>query len=279
MKTLSGLQNPFTSGGFYLLVLMLGINLFFCLGGRFRRLIRIHNRVCLGSFILHLGLVLIMVGAINTTVGQYKQTYSVLPGDTISLAEFGKPLGLRIDSFTVDFADQYPEQYLTRVTVVEKGNELKEAAIAVNHPLSWKGIKTYQIGYGWVIKGELASKDRSRPVSIAAGELLELSRQPYLALKLDFFPDYHQSATGAFNASEYPHKPRAAFYAYSGTNSLDSGVLAPGQSVNIQGFRFHFIGYQRYTVLQSKVDPGIPWVYSGFAMLISGMILRYKLKW
>jgi cytochrome c biogenesis protein len=46
-------------------------------------------------------------------------------------------------------------------------------------------------------------------------------------------------------------------------------------STDINGVRLQVVDLVGSTGLQIKADPGIPWIYSGFALLMIGVIMSY----
>jgi cytochrome c biogenesis protein len=175
----------------------------------------------------------------------------------------------------IDFAGLEPQQYYTFVSILEKGAPNKEQVIAVNHPLSLAGTKIYQSSYGWAISGDLLSEKGKQQVLIRSGDLQKLRDKPLLLMKAEFFPDYLIEGHEPTTASELPLRPRAVIHVYSSTALLQSITLSPGQTMKIAGYSFRFKGFKRYTILNATSDPGLPWVWSGFTLLIGGLFIRY----
>lgn len=272
---LLGLNHPFSSWWFLICVLLLVVNLGFCTLKRLNRVLHFPGWHGWGSFFLHCGLILVVIGGMLSSVGKSEQIFAALPGQFIRFTSQGHSVAMLVNSFNIDFAGLEPQQYYTSVTIEEKGVPNKKQVIAVNHPLSLEGTKTYQSSYGWAISGDLLSEKGKQQVLICSGDLQKIRDNPILLMKAEFFPDYLLEDNESTTASELPRRPRALIHVYSSTKLLKTVNLAPGQTMNIAGYSFRFNGFKRYTILRTKSDPGLPWVWSGFTLLTGGLFIRY----
>lgn len=66
-------------------------------------------------------------------------------------------------------------------------------------------------------------------------------------------------------------------------NILKEGVIKVNKPLSFGGFNFYQYGYDvdlpEQTVLQVVRDPGLPWVYSGYFVLLAGMLISFKRIW
>lgn len=64
------------------------------------------------------------------------------------------------------------------------------------------------------------------------------------------------------------------------TKVLKEGIIEVNKPLRFEGFSFYQYGYAadlpNQTILQVVKDPGLPFVYGGFALLLIGMILSFK---
>lgn len=57
---------------------------------------------------------------------------------------------VKLDDFEVRYReDGMPESYTSRVRIVDEDHEVLSDEIRVNKPLSYQGVKLYQLGFGW----------------------------------------------------------------------------------------------------------------------------------
>lgn len=112
----------------------------------------------MGILLLHIGIILVIVGAgVYLVLGQ-SVMLKLAEGetaDTSKLFYVSKPFSIHLEKFKIEFnEDGSPSQYYSQVQISEgnetaEGNKMKaNAAISVNHPLNYAGIKAYQQSYG-----------------------------------------------------------------------------------------------------------------------------------
>ena len=69
----------------------------------------------------------------------------------------------------------------------------------------------------------------------------------------------------------------------NGKEVLKEGVIEVNRPLSFRGFSFYQYGYDadlpHQTILQVVKDPGLPVVYSGYFLLVAGMLLSFKRVW
>lgn len=284
---LLGLDRVYRSGWFILAGGLLFLNLLACTVRRtafaaqqFRgpgqsRLVRFTR---LGSPVLHAGLLVLAVGIFLGAVYGKSLSCRVPEGEAADLTPAGFPFDLRVDRFAVEYyPDFQPKQYRTELTVVENGQEVYGKTIAVNDPLHYRGVKVYQASYGWVLEGTIEEDGRVRPYRVFDRNGLTLDKAEEFLAKMYFFPDYAVREDGhPYLKTPLPANPKLVYLVFRGRDLIATGVLAPGEKVALrEGLVLNFTRYRYFTGLQVKRDPGLPFVWSGFGMVLLGLALRY----
>ncbi len=130
-----------------------------------------------GILLLHLGMTLILLGgAIDAARGQ-EHTIRLFSGDRVDISrmlDIKHPFALRLNEFRIDFnADRSPSQYVSEVTVLERGQEIKDVSISVNNPLNHEGVRAYQSSFGYLIKVQYTDQSGAeQTVRCTEGDLL-----------------------------------------------------------------------------------------------------------
>lgn len=270
-----GLDGLFSSPWFILPGLLFGLNLTACSFQRLRLLLARPSWKRAGSCALHFGIIMVIIGG-SVSFNDKQQVYvEAVAGEVKHLGEAGFPFDLKVLGFDIDyFPNMQPKQYRTRVQAVKEGSVQKEYEISVNHPFKYSGINIYQTGYGWVIGGEIKGPAGEELVTWREG-LHRLSDDPLLMVDLRFYPHYAYDRNCPVSLSQKPHNPRIVCSMYDSIHYLGHEVLAPGQSVSRQGYTFGFRNYSNYTGLEIKRDRGVPYVWTGFLLVMTGIMTRY----
>lgn len=282
-----GFHHVLSSFLMYVFGMLFAINLAACTWKRFRWAIACSkNKIRIdawGSPLLHVGLCLILVGSV-LSIGFGRQLYYEIPvGKTANVAGRSGVFELQVDDFAVDYYEDgiSPRQYRSKVTVIaEKGG--KKAAtpleIEVNAPAKYDGVTMIQQAYGWQTTVTLSTDKASRQVEIKDNEWVTLSGEGEDAISLGvaFYPDYAKVDGKPKLLSNQDKNPYILWVVAKGETPIASNVLALGESATIlESLRMTFDGYDYYTGLQVKYDPGIPVIFGGFFLVCIGLMMRY----
>lgn len=249
----AGFDRYFSSALFLLPALGLFVNLSACTLARFLGQLRRSQGRRFGPDVLHLGLLVLLVGAVLTFSGRQEGSVSLRPGDQVEL-----PGGylLRLLDFTyLKYEDGRPRDWISRVRVEKDGRAVEESFdIRVNQALSVGSIKIYQSSHGQ--EEQLALKD-------SRGTELLLARGERVALE------------GA----------AAVFMAVEGELAVVNWRDASGSSVRriragdrLGGYESGGMRLVSFTGLQAVSDPGYPVVAAGFVLLLAGLSMTFARK-
>ena len=107
------------------------------------------------ALVLHLALLLVVVGAVVTSLSSRKGMLHLRMGESSSSfvenkkGELDMPFELRLDDFAVSYypGTDTPADYRSTVSVLVDGEVVRRADVSMNHILSYKGYRFYQTGY------------------------------------------------------------------------------------------------------------------------------------
>jgi hypothetical protein len=295
-----GLTSVFASWYFLVAVSVLALSILACTFGRIVRLVRARRRriAAIGSFVTHLGLVVIIAGGIVTALGGFRRPADryVRAGGEIEVPEGG--FSLRVDEARTDFTeDGKIAEYVSVVTLIEDAREVGTQRIEVNHPLVRNGIGVYQYemlpaaesveeaALGVVCTDE-GGEERVQELVVPFQEAVPL---PGTALSLEvvaFLSHFtYDIERGTAELASVRHENPAVLvqvsrgdtvlgerWAFVGMPSHDAGPDIP--------CRFFLLHYRpdylrALTRFEFTRQPGTPLLYVGFGALSLGLVLVF----
>ncbi|OPY74432.1 MAG: Cytochrome c biogenesis protein CcsB [Syntrophorhabdus sp. PtaU1.Bin058] len=230
-----------------------------------------------GVFIIHTSILVILAGGFAGLLFGYRGFVTLGIGETKDrLTLSGKesaerPLGfaLRCKDFRVNhYPTGEPKDYVSTVEIIEKEKVVLEKEIRVNDPLSYKGTRIYQSTYG------------SAPVFLfnIGGEEVALTereifrKKDLLLMPARFENRIHDFGPGVLVAYLDNGEPKAVWF-LKGVDRLREQTLQ-GVKVSLNDIR-----EQPYTGLEVSEDPGVPMVWTGFALILLGLYVNFFLHY
>ena len=207
-----------------------------------------------------------------------------------------------LDNFDVQwYPDGVPKTFRSSIRLFDQGKLIKSPTIQVNHPLTYRGVRIYQISWGWapVIKVTQRGKvlyDGPTIFLPSQGVFQGVAKVPeitplQLGLDMVFFPDLQRDAKGnLFNGSPQALRPVVFFQQYLGdlglaaaqnVYELDKTHLTPAKSDGIllgetatlpDGVAVSFTGLKQYSVFELASNPGAPILLVAAVLILVGLI-------
>jgi len=158
LVTGTGFDHFFNSIAFLLPALLLFVNLSACTIKRFIKEIKKKRNRKHGPDILHLGLVLLIIGAVLSFSGYKQGSIMLSPGEKIALPDGAV---LQLHEFRFErYDDGRPKDWTSLVSIEKNGQLIKDKYdLRVNHPLRYKDLTFYQVTYQEMLTLALLSPD------------------------------------------------------------------------------------------------------------------------
>lgn len=235
-----------------------------------------HKAGLLGSWLSHLGLLLIIVFFFLGKVMGFEAFVYGVPGTNHAIV--GTPYQLSIEDFDIEYRQDYSVyQYISDVTLTAPGTELKKSGrIQVNQPLRHQGMSIYQNGTGWVVEavlekeGQILASGLLYPGDVFQAEGSDLALQ-YLA----FYPDFVLREGQPFTASPFLNRPALVFSLFYEGRQVRTSAAMPGEPIVFGDLTLKYFQPRLFTVLQVVRDPGTLPAALGGLLLLFGIFLSF----
>ena len=271
---LLSLGNLYQVWWFYLLMLILGLAILMC---SFRRLRHARSLTAAGSLIFHLGIVVVLAGAVWSLGYSRSALVDVAEQQTVALADYGFGSGqLTLNSFAIDYyPDLQPRQYTSDISLTGYEQRDHSLKINVNNPLRAGNLKIYQSNWGWMLKIKLTTSGSAQMLEVKDYDVFPLGPGEDNAIRVVFLPDYTEDQHGVFSPTSQPNNPYLGLSLLQSGRAVDMALIAPGEEVQMGQYSFIFEDFSYYSGLQIKYDPGVNLVFVGFILLLLGLLGRY----
>ncbi len=233
----------------------------------------------IGPIIVHIGMIVILLGAMWGAFtgflaqelipsGSVFQVKNIFEAGILSDRQVPKNWAVKVNRFWIEYTPQGAiDQFYSDLSVVNKeGKELERKTIFVNKPLRYDGVTFYQTSWG------------------IAGARVQLNNSPIFQLPIAQLPTENKANLWG---TWIPTKPdlsegvslivkdlQGTAIVYNQKGEL-VGAVRIGQSIEVNGVNLKLIDLIGSTGLQIKADPGVPIVYTGFALLMMGVVMSY----
>ena len=239
-----------------------------------------------GTFLTHLSLILFVLGFLITAFWGFRNGAFIVAEGGKAAVGHGTGLSLELTSFEDEYwPDGRPKDYRSYVALYSGGQEVTQALVRVNSPLSYHGINFYQASFGpasriRVLASQGILYDGAVPLTQTfvsqglaryAGEL----NLPEAGITV-------QLASRAFNGTDkiIGENEVGLFIFRAGTAEPEAfEVLQMGVPLDYEGLQFTFTGEAQYSVFQVTHNPGIILVWIACAALILGLGLVFYLPY
>lgn len=233
----------------------------------------------IGPIVVHAAMLIILAGAIWGTFTGFFAQEMVPSGDTFQIKnifeagplaspKIPKDWAVRVNRFWIDYTPEgNVDQFYSDLSVIDdRGQELKRKTIFVNEPLRYRGVTLYQTSWG------------------IAGVKVQLNNSPIFRLPMALLDTQGE---GKLWGTWIPTKPdlsegvsllardlQGTMLVYGVDGKLLTAIR-PGMPTEVNGITLKIIELIGSTGLQIKADPGIPIVYTGFSLLMLGVMMSY----
>ena len=216
-----------------------------------------------GPILIHLGMILLMIGSTYGSLNGQTIEKFLAPGRSIDLLNKNEQKGLTIEleKFQIERDPQgRAEQYRSIVNVIEPNGDNKRKEISVNYPLRYKGLTLYQADW-----------------SLSA-ITIQINKSPKLQIPIESIPELGDQVWGTIIPTKKDGKDPILLTVKSeigpvtiyDSNGNKLMTLITNKEVEVKESLIKIINIVPSSGLLLKRDPGVPIVYSSFAIILIG---------
>lgn len=233
----------------------------------------------IGPIIVHIGIVTILLGGIWGSMTGFLAQEMVSSGDTfqvkniidagpLALSQVPKDWSVRVNRFWIDYTPAGGiDQFYSDMSVLDKqGQEVDHKKIFVNQPLRYHGVTFYQTDWG--LSGVKVQFNNSPVFQLPMAQLDTKGAGRIWGTWIPTKPDLSEGV------SLLAKDLQGMVLIYDANGKLINTVRA-GMSAQVNGVTLKILEVIGSTGLQIKADPGIPIVYTGFGLLMLGVVMSY----
>jgi cytochrome c biogenesis protein len=233
-----------------------------------------------GPILVHASMLIILAGSIGGSLTGFIAQAMVPSGETFKIDNFteagiwSKPQmprdwSVRVNRFWIDYTPGGTiDQFYSDLSILDKsGQELDRQTIHVNKPLRYRGVTLYQAN--WDIAAVKFTLNQSPVLQLPLSKLQARSNGSQVwGTWIPTKPDLSAGVT------LITPDLQGTFLIYGENGQLLASVRTNG-STEVNGVTLTIKEVVGSTGLQIKADPGIPVVYTGFGLLMLGVVMSY----
>jgi cytochrome c biogenesis protein len=233
----------------------------------------------IGPIVVHASMLIILAGAIwgaltgfmaqeMVASGNTFQVKNILDAGPLAAPQITKDWSVRVNRFWIDYTPQGGiNQFYSDLSVLDnQGKEVDKETIYVNKPLRYRGVTFYQTDWG--IAAVQVRLNKSPIFQIPMAQLDTNGKGRIWGTWIPTKPDLSEGV------SLLARDLQGILLVYDAVGKLVSTVR-PGMATEVNGVTLKVVDVIGSTGLQIKSDPGIPMVYTGFGLLMLGVIMSY----
>ena len=232
----------------------------------------------IGPIIVHASMLLILLGAVwgamagffaqeLVTSGETFQVQNIFQAGPWAAAQLPQDWAVRVNRFWIDYTPAGDiDQFYSDLSVLDRsGAEVDRQTISVNHPLRHQGVTLYQADWGI---GAVRVTLNNSPVLQLPMKSIDNQGARFWGTWVPTQPDLSAGVT--LLAQDL----QGSVLLYDEAGKL-MATLRQGMATEVNGVTLALVEVLGSTGLQIKADPGIPLVYTGFGLLMVGVIMSY----
>ena len=247
-----------------------------------------HRWTKMATLLTHLGLILFLVAAAITARFGFEEPLVIAEGDAQTVQNVGTAGLLLVRNVAFEapgIETGQPADFTTELLVYRDGAEVAHKTIRVNDPLTVAGYTLHQNGFGpapdIVIRETDGDVLWSGPVALTGtndGLPYESMTIPGRDMGLALLLDRADDGRGILNVLAYRRVGEdaggAPLYETLGSAQLQRGDVVTAEAIDLT---VELRGFNEYTLLIAKADPGVNLVWIAFGSLILGLMITFYL--
>ena len=219
-----------------------------------------------GSFVTHVGMLLLMIAAALVFSLERTEDVSVMAGDTVTLSD---GCTITVDAFAMENASGQLD-YISDITVTGSDGSAKAMTATVNGPARFEDHTVYQKSYVFagVLDVQTAKDAPAERVTLDSAAFISLD-----GVSGVYYMQVYGNAPAGLGIGEGP----AYMVALITPDGQQMRMLPADETLEVAGVYYTFREPVAYPGLSVKTQPGwvLPLLYASFAVLLLGLYLCF----
>ncbi len=228
-----------------------------------------------GSFVTHLGMLLLVIAAACVFTLEKKVDFYLMPGEVYALEDGCQ---IAVDSFSME-NEKGQLDYISELTMTDESGTQHQTTITVNHPARFANHTAYQQNYAFAAVLDLQTAPD------APAEQVVLDGPAFISLDgvsgvhyMNVYGNYVEMGDGMIMPVDSMSMEKPAYMtAVITPEGQEMRVMLPDETIEAGGVYFTFREPISYPGLRVKTQPGwvLPILYTSFAVLVAGLYLCF----
>ena len=251
----------------------------------------------LGVYLVHVSVLVILIGSIVGSLFGFEAYVNIPEGESINKVRLRKsqlvkalPFDVRCNRFSVEFYDNgAPKEYRSDLAFMEDGKVELQGSLLVNHPITFGGITFYQASYGSLPgnKAQIGIRREGDPANAALDVEIErpydLPNRGGQFMVFEARSDFMKLGPAVLVAVKTPEGEEVRFWVFKNSDLIKErfpGFFERFPKFNAGAYKPYLFSLQsievkHYTGLQVSRDPGVPLVWTGFFLIMTGLFATF----
>ena len=252
-----------------------------------------------GSVAFHVGMCLVLVGALFSSFTRYNGKIVLTEGFGMNPQEIVRGLskeelkrfplsGIKLERLSPAFKGPFPVDYNADIFYVDMEGKVHKEAVGVNEPLYAGKYQFLLTRYGFAprfLLKDLEGNKVSEDVFILAvitpehEDSFQLIRGIF-DVNARFYPDYYKDEKTAVigTRSRIPRNPVFSLTFSRAGKEVAVGLLPKGEEITFGNYRLEFVDLYHWIQLDISKDSGMPFIMAGFFLIVAGLLVRVMLS-
>lgn len=251
-----------------------------------------------GVYIVHLSVLLILMGSIIGSFFGLEAFVNIAEGESVDTIRLRKsnnpykiPFQIHCKKFTVNFyKNGAPKEFRSDLQFLVDGKIMKEGALLVNHPITFKGITFYQSTYGKIPGDQVqikistqGSEQKTNDMAVTMGKAVPLPGKEGQFEVVTVRDDFMRLGPAAFIRVQPSQGEEKAFWVFQHQEMVKKrfpGIFEKYPKLNPASYPpyvFFLEGFETtyYTGLQANRDPGVILVWIACFLMVVGFFIAF----
>lgn len=254
-----------------------------------------------GSVIFHLGMDIVIVGAIVTMVSLINGRLGITEGfetDPVKMLTEMQKLDvpddfpytkMYLESFKTVYEEGFfPVDYTASIKALDRDGGMASVTIGVNRPLTNRGyqfvLSNYYYAPRFIVTDRNGSiiEDAYVNLKVRTVDLTDEFTIPDIGIviKARFIPDFKEEEGVFATRSMMPNNPVFVLDFFKWDKRIGGGILPLGKRMDFDkgGYTIKFADLREWILIEVSKDSGIPFVTAGIFVVLTGLAIRFMLN-